>query len=54
MPKHELDEDLPAYLVFMILANVRSLRKMLPNHPLVKAVEDALDKTTQPTTSEVW
>ena len=44
MPQHELNNDLPAYLVYLILANVHRLREVSPDHILVKAVEDALDK----------
>ena len=36
-------DDLPAYLVFMILANVRKLRDVSPDHILVSAVQAALD-----------
>lgn len=36
--------ELPEYLVFLILGNIRELRKLKPDHILVKAVEDALDK----------
>lgn len=44
--KHELDNDLPDYLVFLILGNIKVLRQVKPDHILVKAVEDALSKTT--------
>ena len=40
----EIDNDLPAYLVFMILANTRKLRDVAPDHILVKAVQAALDR----------
>jgi len=43
MTQHELDNDLPAYLVFIILANIRKLRVVSPDHVLVKAVMAALD-----------
>jgi len=39
----EIDKDLPAYLVFMILANVRKLKQVSPDHILVKAVQAALE-----------
>ena len=41
-PKHELDADLPAYLVHLILNSVLKLRDLEPDHILVKAVIDAL------------
>ncbi len=41
---HEIDNDLPAYLVFLILGHIKNLRRIEPNHILVKAVEDALKK----------
>ena len=43
-PEHELDNDLPAYLVFLILANLKRLKQVAPDHILVKAVQAALDK----------
>lgn len=36
--------DLPEYLVFLILANVRELKRLRPDHILVKAVEDAINE----------
>ena len=42
MHRHELDNDLPEYLVFLILTNIKSLRLIQPNHILVQAVEAAL------------
>jgi hypothetical protein len=42
MPKHELDNDLPAYLVFLIMGHIKALRTISPDHILVKAVESAL------------
>ena len=46
MPKiqHELDNDLPDYLVFLILSHIRNLREIAPDHILVKAVEQALNE----------
>lgn len=44
MSKHEIDNDLPAYLVFLILSNTRRLRQVAPDHILVKAVYNALEK----------
>ncbi len=35
---------LPEYLVFLILGHIKNLRRIEPNHILVKAVEDALKK----------
>ena len=40
--KHELDADLPAYLVHLILNSVLKLRELEPDHILVKAVQDAV------------
>jgi hypothetical protein len=34
---------LPEYLVFLILGNIKELRKHSPDHILVKAVEDVID-----------
>ncbi len=42
IPKHEIDNDLPAYLVYLILANIDKLRRVSPDHILVKAVKGAL------------
>ena len=42
MSQHELNNDLPAYLVFLILGHIRELRKLEPDHILVRAVNDAL------------
>jgi len=39
----QIDHDLPAYLVFMILANTRKLKQVSPDHILVKAVTAALE-----------
>jgi len=33
---------LPEYLVFLILAHIKELRQVAPDHILVKAVEQAL------------
>ena len=41
-PGHVIDNDLPAYLVFLVLANIRRLKRAAPDHILVKAVEDAI------------
>ncbi len=41
-PEHELTNDLPAYLVFLILGHTKALRNVQPDHILVKAVEAAL------------
>ncbi len=40
MPKHELEKDLPAYLVFSILRDIKCLRELEPGHVLVKAIDD--------------
>lgn len=44
MPREndKLMDDLPAYLEFCLLYQVRALRKVAPDHLLVKAVENAL------------
>ena len=42
--RNELDRDLPAYLVFLILGHVKALEEQAPDHILVKAVRDALDQ----------
>ncbi len=42
MSQHELDQDLPAYLVFLVLGNLKRLKQVSPDHILVKAVEEAL------------
>lgn len=52
MTQHELDNDLPAYLVFLILANIRKLKQVQPDHILVKAVEHALDQAALAEKSE--
>jgi len=43
----EIDNDLPAYLEFLILAAVSRMKKVNPDHILVKAVEDVLDDVKQ-------
>jgi len=43
MTNHELEGDLPAYLVFLILGLIKELEKSTPDHILVKAVRGALD-----------
>ena len=42
--QHEIDTDLPNYLVFLILSHIRNLREIAPDHILVKAVEQALNE----------
>ena len=42
MNRHELDNDLPAYLVFLILGNIKKLKQVAPDHILVKAIEGVL------------
>ena len=44
MTQHEFDNDLPAYLVFMILCNIKKLKQVSPDHILVKAVEGMLEE----------
>ena len=44
MTQHELDNDLPAYLVFLILGNIKKLKQLSPDHILVKAVEGILEE----------
>jgi hypothetical protein len=39
--------DLPAYLEFGVLYQVRALRKVAPDHVLVKAVEQALEDSKE-------
>lgn len=51
MYQHELDKDLPDYLVFMILNHVRELREISPNHIIVKILKDTLEKA-EPDMSE--
>ena len=34
--------ELPEYLVFLILGHIKELRKLNPDHILVKAVEDVI------------
>ncbi len=46
-PQQEIDNDMPAYLVFMILANVRKLKQISPDHILVKAVQAVCDLAQQ-------
>lgn len=40
---HILDDDLPMYLVFLILGHVKELEKVAPDHILVQAVRQALE-----------
>lgn len=47
MSKEITLEELPEYLVFLILANVRELKKLKPDHILVKAVENAVEGRPQ-------
>ena len=47
MSQHELDNDLPAYLVYLILANINRLRQVSPGHLLVRAVESALHQADE-------
>ena len=44
---HEIDNDLSAYLVFLILGNIKKLRDINPDHILVKAVTDVLGKVPE-------
>ena len=44
MRNDKLMDDLPAYLEFCVLYQVRALRKVAPDHILVKAVEQSLDE----------
>ena len=39
---------MPEYLVFLILGYIRELRKLQPDHILVKAVEAALETNPDP------
>ena len=40
----DITNDLPNYLVFLILKDIKRLRELSPDHILVKAVESALDE----------
>ena len=51
---HEIDNDLPAYLVFLILANIKKLDQVSPDHILVKAVRQALDSVPQENLSQMY
>ena len=39
----EIEDDLPAYLVFLILVNIKKLEQVSPDHILVKTVRACLD-----------
>ena len=46
--RQRIDDDMPAYLEFLVLAHLRNLKKVSPDHILVKAVEGALDQSSNP------
>lgn len=39
---------LPEYLVFLIMGHIKELRKVAPDHVLVKAVEEILEQELAP------
>ncbi len=52
MPQSVNEFAMPDYLVFLILGHIKELRKLQPDHILVKAVSDMLGDESRPQITE--